>query len=351
METQPVMMRIPDPMKEWPWPRQINPHHQEVSAQSIAWLHSLQLLSAKSQRALDKGNSGLLAALAYPNASKEHLRTGCDLLNLIFVVDEYNEAEGACGVREMVEVILDALKGPSQPRPPNEMRLGEATRQFWTLVLETASETSRKHFVGSFTQYLDAIIKEAEDRDRDAVLSFADYLDIRSHNIGAYACFVPGELQLNLPDYVSDDPAVTDLKRIVAHLLILNNDLVSYNKEQALGRDQYNCITIIVRQDPNMDLDGATTWVSAYHQRLQAEFLDAMKRVPSFGAELDVQVQEYLAYLANWPRAQDCWNFESGRYFGSKGSEVQLTRRVQLLPKVQMDATTREEVLVPVIEL
>jgi hypothetical protein len=60
-----------------------------------------------------------------------------------------------------------------------------------------------------------------------------------------------------------------------------------------------------------MDLEGATPWVSAYHQKLQADFRDGLLRMPSFGLERDAQVQEYLGHLAYWSRAQDCWNFEA----------------------------------------
>ncbi|KAJ7854637.1 isoprenoid synthase domain-containing protein [Mycena leptocephala] len=320
-------MYLPDPMKTWPWTRQINPHYKEVSAQSTAWLHSLKLLGPKSQRAFDKCDT-------------EHLRTGLDLLNLTFVADEYNELESVNGVRQMKE------------RPAHEIRLGRATQEFWTLAVKTASPTSQKHFIESFTGYLDAIIQEADDRDADAVLTIANYLDIRARNIAAYPAFVPCELHLDLPDDIFHHPIITELRGIVAQLLVLNNDLMSYNKEQAVGRDQYNIITVLTQQDDTMDLEGATTWVSAYHHKLQADFRDGLRRMPSFGAERDAQVQEYLGHLANWPRAQDCWNFESQRYFGSKGSEIQVTRRVPLLAKIEMDAKlTREDVVLPLIEL
>ncbi|KAJ3870529.1 hypothetical protein F5051DRAFT_447553 [Lentinula edodes] len=78
-------------MSNWPWPRMINPHYEEVKAASDAWFHSFAAFDARAQLAFDKCNfgialehlltsfltsqSGLLAALAYPWASKEHLGT------------------------------------------------------------------------------------------------------------------------------------------------------------------------------------------------------------------------------------------------------------------------------------
>jgi hypothetical protein len=95
--------------------------------------------------------------------------------------------------------------------------------RFWTLAVKTASPTSQKHFIESFTGYLDAIIQEADDRDADAALTIANYLDIRARNIAAYPAFVPCELHLDLPDAIFHHPIITELRGIVAQLLILNN--------------------------------------------------------------------------------------------------------------------------------
>ena len=101
----------------------------------------------------------------------------------------------------------------------------------------------------------------------------------------------------------------------------------------------------------NTDFEGAIDWVVRYHKEVEAKFLDGLKRLPSWGPDMDKQVQEYIYGLAIWPRTNDCWNFESGRYFGDKGREYQKTRRVPLLPKVvQEKALHREDVDIPLVE-
>lgn len=104
----------------------------------------------------------------------------------------------------------------------------------------------------------------------------------------------------------------------------------------------------------NTDFEGAMDWVVKYHKEVERKFLDGLKRVPSWGPEKDRQVQLYIYGLANWPRCNDCWNFESGRYFGNKGLEYQKTRLVPLLPKVLPSsddpALRRENVVIPLVE-
>ena len=83
-----------------------------------------------------------------------------------------------------------------------------------------------------------------------------------------------------------------------------------------------------------LDLDGAVKWAADYHSESKRKFLDGLKKVPSWGEEIDLQVQQYLNGIACWPQGNYCWNFESSRYFGVKGIEYQRTRLVPLLPQV-----------------
>ena len=133
-------------------------------------------------------------------------------------------------------------------------------------------------------------------------------------------------------------------------MLVALQDIASYNKEQATGDDRHNILTVAMNQF-NVDFDGAMAWVVDFHKDVETRFLDALKRVPSFGAEVDAQLQVYITHLANWPRCNDCWNFESGRYFGSKGLEYQRTRLVPMLPKRAQNPTLKRELVeVPLVE-
>lgn len=95
--------------------------------------------------------------------------------------------------------------------------------------------------------------------------------------------------------------------------------------------------------DFGLDLHGATEWVAQYHKEVEARFLDALARLPSFGPGVDAALQEYLGYVAAWPRGNDCWRFESERYFGKKGVEIQKTRRIPLLAKRAVNPEMRRE--------
>ena len=244
--------------------------------------------------------------------------------------------------------------------------------RFWERGVKTATPSSQRHFVEAFTDYLNSVVEQAKDRDDDYYRTIDEYLKNRRENIGARPSYVPAELGLDLPDEAFYHPVIQELSYHIADLIILGNvrtlefrirassgpdlrlflqDIASYNKEQANGDDRHNIITIAMHQF-NTDFEGAMDWVLQYHEEVETKFLDGLKRVPSFGPKVDEQIQEYITALAIWPRCNDCWNFESGRYFGDKGLEIQNTRYVQLLPKFNSDPTLkRDQVVVPLVEL
>ncbi|GBE78983.1 Delta(6)-protoilludene synthase [Sparassis crispa] len=329
-----VQFRLPETLNNWPWPRDINPYYEEVKAESAVWFRSFQAFSPERQSAFDRCDFSLLASLAYPTASREHLRTGCDIMNLFFVFDEYTDQEDAKEVKVLADIVIDAMHNPHKPRPDGENILGEISRQFWELAIVTASPTSQRRIIDKFTCFTASVVEQAEDRERNYKRSIADYLNIRRKTIGAEPSYAILELGMDLPDEMFYHLIVVRLSAVTTDLIIVGNDLCSFNKEQAMGDDLHNIISIVMH-DLHIDLDAAMLWVEAFHRELVDHFFECWAEVKelTWSAEVDTYATEYLRGLANWVRANDCWNFESGRYFGRKGKEIQIYRMVTLLPR------------------
>lgn len=51
-------------------------------------------------------------------------------MNLFFVIDEYTDVEPPVVVREMVDVMIDALKNPYKTRPEGENIFGQIMKEF-----------------------------------------------------------------------------------------------------------------------------------------------------------------------------------------------------------------------------
>ncbi|KAK0215213.1 terpenoid synthase [Armillaria nabsnona] len=333
MDTQSeVVFRIPDTLMYWPWPRKINLHHEEVKAASDAWFRSLNAFGPEAQRVFECCDSSLLASLGCPTATKEHLRTVCDLMHLLFAFDDYTDNAPPEVVRRYANVVMDAVRNPIKSRPSDEVVLGVIAQEFWALGVKSASSTSQKHFVESLSHYVDALVQEAEDRHRRRIRDVEDYFDNRRLNIGIYMVHAMVELSYDMPDEVFNHPTVVALRGMGRDLMILDNDLASYNKEQAFEERPYNIITCVMNEQ-NCDLHDALSWVEDLHRSTMNKFLTLWTEIPSWGPEIDAIASHYLHGISYWVRGNECWNFESERYFGSNGRAVQKRRMVTLMPK------------------
>ncbi|KAI0064579.1 terpenoid synthase [Artomyces pyxidatus] len=313
-------LRLPEPLAHWPWQRQINPHFAEVKAECDAWVHSFHAFSPKAQQAFDMGNF-------------EALRIGCDLVVLLFIVDDFTDRVDGAGVEIYVDMVMDAMHNPHKPRPAGESVVGEVARQFWANAVKRACPSAQRRFLHVFSEYMAAVVEEAHDRHNDHVRSIDAYLALRCRTGAPYTCFFPFELTADFPDEVVFHPAVAQLTKIAAESVVIMNDLYSYNIEQSAGHQNHNLVTAVMHELDG-DMDRAVQWIARYHDELLAQFLEGRDNLPSFGVDIDRHLSGYVEGLAHWIRGSDCWSFESKRYFGDKGPEIQKSRIVDLLPRV-----------------
>ncbi|KAG2099845.1 terpenoid synthase [Suillus discolor] len=312
MDARPKTIYLPDTMVNWPWPRTINPHYEDVKAEVDASFRDFKALSPKSQEAFDKCDNVLLTALVYPEAPREHFRIACDLMNLFFIYDEYTDFKNDALTKEMADIVFDALQNPHKKRPEDECILGEIARQFWARAIQSASLSSQRHFLETCPAYLYAVVAEALDRGQDHRRSLDDYLKLRRKTVGVIPCFSILEMGIDLPDEVFYHPVIMDLAECIIDLALIDNDMISYNKEQAVWDEGHNIISTIMF-DLGLDVSGAMAWAAHYHTQVQKRFIDGLAKVPSWGPSVDVLVKEYLDGTAMWVRGNHSWCYETQR--------------------------------------
>ena len=88
-------------------------------------------------------------------------------------------------------------------------------------------------------------------------------------------------------------------------------------------------------QQFNLDSQEAMDRAYKCHREIQRKFIGLIDEVPSFGREVDTAVSDYIFHMGCWVQANVCWSFESGRFFGNRGLEIQRDGWVELYPKVK----------------
>lgn len=110
------------------------------------------------------------------------------------------------------------------------MRLSRCIR-FWQNAIKTATPSAQRRFIDTFQLYTDSVVQQAEDRDNHFIRDIESYFVVRRNTIGAKPSFAINEVHMNLPDRVLDDPIIQRLTAGCIDMLIIGNDLCSYNVE------------------------------------------------------------------------------------------------------------------------
>ena len=90
--------------------------------------------------------------------------------------------------------------------------------------LKIATPSSVKHFKLAFTDYVESIVVQAQQRDDHIVLqNIEEFERCRREDIAVRPCFFPCQSHLNIPDEALFHPVVTELENLSAFMVSLDN--------------------------------------------------------------------------------------------------------------------------------
>ncbi|OSD06378.1 terpenoid synthase [Trametes coccinea BRFM310] len=319
----PQQFTLPDLLAVCPLVGSTSPYYAQAAAESSAWVKSFNILSERKLAFLLQGSSELLVSHAYPYAPYEQFRTCCDFVNLLFVVDEVSDDQNGKDARRTGEVFLNVMRYPDWD---DGSALAKMTREFKYRLLASCGPNSYRRFLMHCDEYVNAVAREAEFRERGQVLDLESYQTLRRENSAIRVCFGLFEyaLGIDLPDFVFQDEHFMTLYWAAADMVCWSNDVYSYNMEQAKGHNGNNIVTVLMQQK-GIDLQAASNLVGDHFAQLMNRFVDTKQRLPSFGAALDDPVLKYIEAMEHWVIGNLEWSFESQRYFGAEHDRVKET--------------------------
>jgi len=145
----------------------------------------------------------------------------------------------------MVDALLDILDNPYKPIPAGEIMLCHAFQEFvisiprtvlstissqifgsfWVRGMSVApSSTTVKHFRLTFTDYLEAVVVQAQHRDDHTLFqTVEEYVLCRREDIAIRPLFFPCQLHLNIPDEALFHPVITKMEYLIALIVSIDN--------------------------------------------------------------------------------------------------------------------------------
>ncbi|KAJ3796308.1 terpenoid synthase [Lentinula aff. detonsa] len=328
-----LQFQLPDILSSWPWPRTVNPHTEECGKRLM-----LQQKSQQYKFFPSKVQAGLcqaaiqLASLAYPKFSKAQLQVAMDLMFVFAVFDDSSDHMNAESVQIWANAIMDTLRSPLAPRDSkNELQM-LILSSFWLNATRNMSSSAQKQFVEEFESYTRSVTEQAKDRDGSVVRGVESYLELRRNDLGEKPAFSLILMDKDIPEELFESDLMLLMKSHAIDMLTLANDMFSYNIEQSRG-DSHNIVSIIMAQE-DLNIHQALDHVSKMHDDLATEFLQLYETIDRSANPSSEVMKQYADGLGNWIRANECWSFESRRYFDKDGLTIKQTRLVELLPKV-----------------
>ncbi|GLA28673.1 terpenoid synthase [Aspergillus phoenicis ATCC 13157] len=288
-------------------------------------------------RSIHKTDFGYFLAIMAPNAERDQLRTMCDWGNWVFPFDDaFDNGElkvDLGGVKRMMDELLAVMKneGVFRPRAP----LVIAFKSIWDRLSESnCSAGTRRRFANSMRDYSEACIQQVIMQSKfqgSETLSVEEFIVMRRGSIATTPLYALFEYAygLNIPDEVFECPSIKKLERVSTEVTVIQNDIVSYRKEQILDESS-NLIKIYLRQGFSVQaaFDEAGKLLAACYRDWHLTLAD----LPSWGEDVDAQVQTYIDGLQNTVLANIHWSFRAERYWKSN-AEIQKDRTIEVRVK------------------
>ncbi|KAF5346639.1 hypothetical protein D9758_013207 [Tetrapyrgos nigripes] len=328
-----ITFTLPDLLAAWPFDHSPNPSSSIVQ-DSAQWTESYGAFANKpgAQEAFNRCNFGYFASLAYARAKGMHYRVACDLMNLFFVFDELSDEAGGEEVGRQAADIMNALRYPDVVPPGGDSLLGAMTRDFWKRTLQSSSPSSAQRFIRNFDEYTDAVRQQAVEREAGYHRNLQDYYALRRGTIGVRPSFDYFLLPDDIPDEALEHPQIEKLAIDAIDMTILANDIYSYNKEQAVGDDIHNIVSVIMKEK-DCTVQQAMDHVGRIYVGIRDDFMENYKNLPVYEEPLNSLVHEYCWGMGQWVTTNIKWSFKSERYFGKNGLSIMTHRRVALRAK------------------
>ncbi|KAI0076176.1 terpenoid synthase [Panus rudis PR-1116 ss-1] len=331
-DSQPTSFVLPDLVGHCTYPLHLNPHWDAVSRRSEQWLLKEANFSITKRETFMGLKAGELTSACYPSCDEYHLQVASDFMSYLFTLDDWSDEFDENDTNGLAKCVMGALRDPygfETDKAP-----GILAKDFFARYMEKGGPGCIKRFIHTMDLFFNAVTQQAIDRRLGLVPDLESYIPVRRDTSGCKPCFALIEFaaQIDLPDEVVNHPTIMSLEEATNDLITWSNDIFSYNVEQARG-DTHNMVVVVMRQR-GLDLQGAIDFVGDLCKQSIDRFEADRQKLPSWGPEVDRDVQTYIRGLQDWIVGSLHWSFDTTRYFGSDGAAIKMHRQIKLLPAV-----------------
>ncbi|KUJ11138.1 putative pentalenene synthase [Mollisia scopiformis] len=317
-------------------PPRVNPLYLKVKAESEAWFSEKLGANRNVSRKIQKLDFAWFCSIAAPEANKEELRTLCDWGNWVFPFDDTfdngdlrsDEIIGRQVLNSLLSVMRDCR---TQADTHSEKTvLVEIHDTIWERVVKSSQPYVQQRFAVAMELYCEGIIAHVGHFFQHKIPSLEEYMAVRRRGVGVLPVFALMEYAHNIkiPENIYNSTAMRELRRIGIDVVLIQNDILSYAKEQEEGVP-HNLVTVF--RTNGMSIQDAFDQAGEMLKHCYRDWYLAQAELLQYGEAIDAQLQLYMIAIQNVMTASLNWHFKSTRYFGDKNDSVRRYRRITVL--------------------
>ncbi|MDG9702797.1 isoafricanol synthase [Streptomyces sp. DH37] len=311
---------------EIPFRSAVSPDAEKARLHTLQWLHAFGMLTGEAAfEEYDALRLERAMARFYPRATGEDLMLATDVNGWFFVFDD--QFDGPLGQRpEAVARLVDSLArvmDEDEGEPPADAPAGplvESFRDLWHRVNDGMPPVWRRRFREHWHGYLLAHHREALNRSGGELPSVEEFLATRRHTIGIQPCLDLAERcgRYTVPPELHGGSPLAEMRRITDDVAIFVNDVVSLDKELAVG--DVNNTVVLLHRGTGRPLRDCVREVCAAANGRVARFREHAERLPGLleaagvPQETRAHVEDYVDGMRNVMRGNLDWSLESRRY-------------------------------------
>ncbi|KAI8221024.1 Delta(6)-protoilludene synthase [Colletotrichum sp. SAR 10_86] len=267
-----------------------------------------------------------IACINYAHMDKGSCLLAAQVMLLFFVIDETTDTGDEEEVRRQCLIVKDAFSfsGAVHNMPPPSGHLSSMELMAKAVVeryLATGTKKSWQLFRDLFDDYLDGVVEEAGLRRRlPALPSRNEYMTVRQKTIGMHPSIAFLLIKCEMRRESWEEPTIQSLMDMCFRIIINQNGMYSFDKEQAKGEDSHNGVRIMMNEF-DIGVQEAMDRLRAETRALVSTFIDLSENMPATETIKDYEHQQLLLKgCIAWIIGMDIWSLHvTTRYHGQGG--------------------------------
>jgi 5-epi-alpha-selinene synthase len=208
--------------------------------------------------------------------------------------------------------LIDILKGVELTN--SDTPFARALQNIQQRLLQHGTSEWMLGFTEEVAKFFKGQFQEALNNSQGITPDLPTYIQIRSLTIGMSIFFKLILLvgRIDLPIEVVKHPLVKQIESVANNAFGSANDIISYEKE--IKECHTHNLVHVLQQEYQIPVQEAIERAASLHDAEVYSFIELVAQLPSFGGEIDGNLERYISSLQSWLRGNIDWCVKAERY-------------------------------------